>query len=216
MRRLSLGLLVASALVMGSGCAAHSGVPHLTGTPITPDAVYPGDRVAVKVWDVKEMNDTFTVARTGEVILPRLGSISAGGRDPGVLEDSLRRAYTTFFEAPSVEVILLRRVGVHGAVESPDLYHVDLTMTLRDVVARAGGLTDAGDPKDITVQRGERTFRVRASDGGAIPAVLLRSGDQVVVGRRNWVTRNPVATLGTVTGLLTFAATVLIPLLSNE
>lgn len=154
--------------------------------------VRPGDRIALKVFEEEEMSDTFSVAGNGEAILPKLGAVPVAGADIVQLQDSLRSAYARYLRNPAVEVTVLRRVGIHGEVNEPGLYLVDLTMTLRDLVAEAGGITEAGDAKKIYIDRGDQRLRF-AGDGAIIPAAELRSGDQVTVGLKPWIQRNSLA-----------------------
>jgi protein involved in polysaccharide export with SLBB domain len=187
-------LLLLAFLVTLAACGARGGIAALPAeSAVAADArLRPGDRIALKVFQEEEMRDTFTVGVNGEAILPRLGAVRV--TDRGVLEvqDSLRTAFATYLRNPAVEVVALRRVGVHGEVNSPGLYLVDLTMGLRDVIAQAGGITDAGDANRIVIVRGSEQIRFngRTAAGGVWE---LRSGDQIVVGQRNWIERNSLA-----------------------
>lgn len=161
-----------------------------------------GDEIALRVYREPEMSDTFPVARGGEVTLPKLGRVRVVDRPIVALQDSLRTALAEFLRNPAVEVTVLRRIGVTGAVRKPDLYYVDLTVTLRDVLASAGGVTDGGNPSDITVVRDGVAMRLAGGRQSAFTAAELRSGDQVVVGEKSWLRRSPLAALGSVAGVL--------------
>jgi protein involved in polysaccharide export with SLBB domain len=175
--------------------------------------VRPGDRIALRIWMEPEMSDTFRVAQNGDVVLPKLGAVRVNGQQVAALEDSLRVAYSEFLRNPSVEVTVLRRVAVHGEVRNPDLYWVDLTMTLRDVLALAGGVTEAGNPNRISIVRGSETLRFAQSEGSAVASAELQSGDEVVVGRDSWIARNPFAVVGTGMGVVTFMMQIILPML---
>lgn len=196
-RRL-VGRALAPALVLISfavaGCSANGESVAFTPDPAGPaPRVQPGDRIALKIFEEEEMSDTFNVAGSGEAILPRLGAVPVAGAEVAALQDSLRVAYSRYLRNPSVEVTVLRRVGVHGEVEEPGLYLVDLTMTLRDLIAEAGGITEEGDPAKIYVTRGDQRIRFRSEGSSAIATAELRSGDQVTVGQRPWIQRNSLA-----------------------
>jgi polysaccharide export outer membrane protein len=194
--RPALAFLLLWAGVALSGCLRHgegAAAPVAAGTPLPPASVLPGDRIALKVFQEEEMSDTFNVAENGVVILPRLGAVPVAGSQVSTLQDSLRLAYGRYLRNPAVEVTVLRRIGVHGEVEEPGLYLVDLTMTLRDLIARAGGITDGGDPDEIYIVRGGERIRFGRGETARFVTAELRSGDQVLVGQRPWIERNSLA-----------------------
>ena len=72
----------------------------------------------------------------------------------------------------------------------PNVYYVDVATTLRDVIAKAGGITpDGSDGRVDIVRRGQRT-RVKNWQDDFTLASDLNSGDQIIVGRRTWFSRN--------------------------
>lgn len=173
--------------------------------------VRPGDRVALKVWMEPELSDTFTVAADGNVVLPKLGTVRASSHSVSALQDSLRQAYAVYLRNPALEVTVLRRIGVHGEVTRPALYWVDLTMTLRDVIAQAGGIAPGGDPNKITVVRDGRRIRFDQRQGAELVAAELASGDQVSVGARSWFERNSLAVVSTAAVVVS----ILVPIIQN-
>lgn len=218
MRPQSYVLLGTSLLAVGlAGCASIRG--GTAGVFLPTDAaqadVRPGDRVALKIWNEPAMSDTFTVAENGEVILPKLGAMRVASHSVGSLQDSVRTAYTAYLRNPSVEISVLRRVGVSGAVRQPGIFLVDLTMTLPDVIAQAGGLVEAGDPNDVIVIRDGEQLRFRAADQERFVAAELHSGDQVVIGYKSFIARNPLAVITTAVPLLGYVVTVILPALRS-
>jgi protein involved in polysaccharide export with SLBB domain len=190
-----------------AGCASASGSGSIGALP-EPGAgantpLKAGDRVAVKVWSNPDLAGTFTVGISGQVALPKIGLLAADQMDAGVLQDSIIRAYTALVRDPAVEVQVLRRVGVVGEVRQPGIYYSDLSMTVADVIAQAGGLTESGSPGRIVVRRGTQEIRVDERDGHN-PLGAIHSGDQIVVGRRGFWARNPGLLVSTVSGLVYF------------
>lgn len=159
--------------------------------------VKPGDQISLRVWREPEMSGTFTVAANGDVVLPRLGTVRTSDHTVVAFQDLLRRAYAEYLREPSFEVTVLRRIGVHGEVNKPGLYLVDLTMTLRDVIAEAGGVTASGDPNSITIVRGGQRIQFGKRQGTELLTAELISGDQVAVGQRSWLERNSLAVVST-------------------
>jgi protein involved in polysaccharide export with SLBB domain len=161
-----------------------------------------GDDVVVIVFREKELSGRSFVDERNQIALPRLGLIDVSRLSADMLRDTIRARYATFLRDPSVDVRALRRVSVNGSVLKPDVYFVDPSMLLRDVVARAGGVTPDGDLKKVSLVRaGVVTEYPNWSETlqGQTP---LRSGDEVLVGRRSWLSLNIGAAVG-IAGLLT-------------
>jgi polysaccharide export outer membrane protein len=147
--------------------------------------------VRLRIWREPDLSGDFAVDETGTVVLPRLGPTPVAGTPAAELRARIVRGYTAFLNHEAVEVVLLRRVQILGAVRTPGLYPVDATMTLGDALALAGGTTPQGHP--------DRVVLVRRGDGGRTPATRrtlvadtpLGSGDQLYVPERSWLSRNP-------------------------
>lgn len=182
-----------------------------TGADHADAKIRPGDQIALRILREPEMSGVFTVADDGRVLLPRLGSIQVDNRSTAALRDSLAGAYAEFLRRPSLEVTVLRRIGVRGEVRKPDLYLVDLTLTLRDVIAQAGGVTENGDPGRIEIVRDGERIRIGDRETAQFLTSQLRSGDQIIVGRRSWFS-NPTVAISTLTALASFVTLYLIPL----
>ena len=188
---LLLALTVAGAAVP-DGAAAQA-----AGESSGADArVQPGDRISIRVFREPELSDTVTVDLSGNATVPRLGRVYVLDRTAAEVQDHLRDEYARYLRNPTVEVFVLRRIGVHGEVRRPDLYVVDLTMTLRDVLALAGGLTPDANPQRVYVLRDGARIELTGRDVAQVSTAELRSGDQVMVGRRSWIARNPHVAIG--------------------
>jgi polysaccharide export outer membrane protein len=189
-RRAARPIAAAVALALCAGVARAGGAqPSADSLPV----VRSGDRLAVSIWREPELSQTLTVDQAGEVFLPRLGRMRVAGITVEGLPDTLRSRYAEFLRNPSVDVKVLRRVGVFGAVKAPNLYYVDVTTTLGDVIALAGGIEEDGRQNEVLVVRDEQRMKLKGwRERGA--GVELRSGDRVVVERRNWIARNGIAT----------------------
>jgi polysaccharide export outer membrane protein len=153
------------------------------------DALRPGDMLRVRIYLEPEMSGEFPVNEHGVVSLPRLGDLAVGEWPADSIRPRIARGYAEFLREPVVEVTLLRRVAVFGAVAKPGLYPVDPTMTVQEALALAGGASADG--------RRDRVDLIRA-EGGTITLSLaddvqrlgIRSGDQLYVPQRSWISRN--------------------------
>lgn len=159
--------------------------------------VRPGDQIALEIWREEDMTGEFTVDENGDVVLPRLGVIHASDYTVGEIRSVIRTAYAEFVRTPAIDVTVLRRVGVHGEVREPDLYMIDLTLTLPEVIAKAGGVTAEGNPSKVTIIRDGEQIRLGEREYARLTTAELRSGDQVVVGRRSWLALNSLAAVST-------------------
>lgn len=205
-------------LVLAAVAASAAGLPAQQGADTSAEAAArrarvatprPGDQVALKIWNEEEMSDTFNISERGEVILPKLGPVYVIDKPVGALQDSLRKAYSVYLRNPSIDIVVLRRIGVQGEVRLPGIYLADLTVGLPEIIARAGGYTDAGNPRNIVIVRdGERVRYGGRSDEGLVVSEL-QSGDQIFVRPRSAFARNPMAWIGGAMGLVaTFNAVV--------
>lgn len=181
--------------------------PPLVAQMAAADAtIQPGDRVQLDIWREDELSGEYSVDERGEVVLPMLGVVRVDHLQPGELRDTLREEYGEYLRNPSIEVTVLRRIGVHGEVKQPSLYWVDLTMTLRDAIAMAGGMTVPADPDEIVIVRG--TDRIEFDEAGSATVLTadLHSGDQVVVGRKSWIVLNAPWVISTSISVLSILA----------
>lgn len=171
----------------------------------------PGDLVRLRIWREPDLSGDFTVDPDGLVVLPKLGPVDVTRESPEVLVPRIVDLYEAYLENPSIEVLLLRRIQVLGAVRTPGLYPVDGTMTVGDVVALAGGATPEGRTDQVELIRQGKRIAVRLSAATRIDATPLRSGDQLFVRERRWGSRN----IGIVTGLATSLAWLLASVLTK-
>ena len=157
--------------------------------------VEPGDRVVVKVYRELDLSDTVMVSAEGKLVLAKIGSVDAARYTIAALADTLRGRYARFLRNPAVDLTVLRRISVNGEVAKPNVYYVDVATTLRDIIARAGGVTDIGDDSHIDIVRNGGRTRVSNWQDDISLASDLRSGDQIVVGKRSWLSRNLFASV---------------------
>ncbi len=163
-----------------------------------------GDQLRVIGWPVSAFGppQQVIVDSRGFVILPQVGDVGVGQIPIANLRDTLKARYAKFIKEPEIDVTVLRRVTVNGAVIKPDIYFMDVSATLRDVIARAGGINEeVGNKKKVSVVRDGVTIKVPNWETDLTELSVLHSGDQVLVGRRSWLEINiiPVASLSLAT-----------------
>jgi polysaccharide export outer membrane protein len=166
--------------------------------PVVRDTVgvQPGDLIRLKVWREPDMSGDVLINAVGEATLPRLGTVQVAGWSPDSLRHFLVASYAKFLKDPAIDVTVLPRVTILGAVRNAGVQNVDPTLTIADALALAGGPSPDGKQDKVELRRrGERvpvklTLNMRLADSP------VRSGDQLVVPLRSWLSRNTGVVLG--------------------
>jgi protein involved in polysaccharide export with SLBB domain len=162
----------------------------------------PGDRVWFHVWREPKLSDTVMVDERGDVMLPKVGIVNASALTIGAFRDTVRARIAEFLRDSPIELVVLRRVAVNGEVAKPNVYYVDVTTTVRDLIARAGGVTDVGNANNVVVIRDGQRILVRDWQRDRSESSDLRSGDQVIVARKSWLSMNVLPALSVMTGVV--------------
>lgn len=173
--------------------------------------VRPGDVVRLRIWQEPDLSGDFTVHETGTVVVPKLGPVEAGGMTDAALRQALVEGFGRYLNHTSIDVTVLRRIQVLGAVRNPGLYPVDATMSIADVLAVAGGTAADARPDRVQLVRGGERLDVHLTSAQRIADTPIRSGDQLFVPQRGWADRNT----GTVVSVLTAGAGMLVALLTR-
>lgn len=161
----------------------------------------PGDLVRLRIWREPDLSGDFRVDEKTVAIFPKIGPLAVGHLPTDSLRSLLVSGYSRFLQDPSVEVTFLRRVNVLGEVRNPGLYHVDPTMSLTDVLAMAGGMNSDANRSKIELIRGDRSSSISLSTRSNLTATVLRSGDQLRVSQRSWLSRNAGVVAAGITGM---------------
>lgn len=166
--------------------------------------VSPGDRIMMRIPREPELSDSVFVTENGDAAFPKLGLIKATSYSIAELRDTLVARYSEFLRAPSIQVVVLRRVVVNGEVRGPGVYMVDVNMTLRDLLARAGGVTETGKRSRVSIVRGTKTIAIPNWETDQSTGADLMSGDLVFVGRKSWLAINALPAISTAVVLGSF------------
>ncbi len=189
--------------ITGSGDGSTNGSPHARRGN---DPLQPGDQIRVSSWREEGIADVFVVDEDGSVVLPLLGPQNVTDRPASELKADLVEAYNAQFRNHSVSVTLMRRVSILGAVNEPGIYHVDPTMTVSEAVALAAGPTEDGKMSKVTILRNGEKLETELDQQTSLSR-NVRSGDQIIVPKRNWLSRNSVMLIGTSVSALAIVLT---------
>lgn len=154
------------------------------------DRPQPGDVVRLRVWREPELSGEFPIDETGEVVLPRIGPLNVADDTPASLKARIVGELERYLTHSSIDVDLLRRIQVLGAVRNPGLYPVDATMSVSDVLAMAGGATSEGEREKVELVRDGKRIEGRLTLDAKMASTAIRSGDQLIVPERSWLARN--------------------------
>ena len=147
MWKATIGLLLAAAVLVG--CASTVGdfpsepAPQAALNPTDGYLLEPGNRVRVIVFNENNLSGDFTVDTIGNIQLPLIGNVRAGGLTAkalsGRITEILRR--DAYMKDPSVavEIQTFRPFYVLGEVRQAGEFPYTVGMTVLGAIARAGG-----------------------------------------------------------------------------
>jgi polysaccharide export outer membrane protein len=153
----------------------------------------PEDVVEVSVWNNTALTRTVPVRPDGNISLPLLNDVPAGGLTSMELREVLMHRLAEYMPTPEVSVIVREvhsfKVSVIGEVKKPDRYELKSRATVLDVLAMAGGFTEFAARTRVVVLRHEGAdikrvpfnYNAIVSADGERANFLLQPGDIVLV-----------------------------------
>lgn len=150
------------------------------------------DLVEVTVLGVPDLSRATRVNANGEVSLPLIGTVMAGGRTVAQLESELARRYSDgYLQRPQITVFVKeyanQRITVEGSVREPGIYPLTGPTTLVQALAVAKGLDPLADPGGIVLFRridGKKmaaAYNMRELRANRVEDPLLYAGDVISV-----------------------------------
>ncbi len=168
--------------------------PAVMSTGISTPTDYvigPDDVLGIIFWRDPEMTRRRHAVRPdGKITLPLLQDIKAAGLRPDELRDKIVEAAAKLIEDPNVSVMVRqinsRNVFIVGGVIRPGGYPVSGQMTVMQIIAIAGGLTEFADGKAVIMRPGaskQKPLEVNVSDvmKGKKPDENVKPGDTIMV-----------------------------------
>lgn len=118
----------------------------------------PLDQLEISVFQVPDLSRTVRVNSRGEISLPMIGAVKAGGKTVVELEDAIAaRLRENLLQDPQVSVFIQefasQRVTVEGSVASQGIKPLTGRTTLLQLIAMSGGVTRMADQSKIIVFR---------------------------------------------------------------
>jgi polysaccharide export outer membrane protein len=105
------------------------------------------DLLNISVFGVQELNKDVRVNSNGQISLPLVGTLQAGGRTIPELESELAKKYAAgYLQNPQVTVFVKeftsQRITLEGAVAKPGIYPLTGRTSLLQAIALGGGVDD--------------------------------------------------------------------------
>jgi polysaccharide export outer membrane protein len=195
--KLAAAVALLAMVLLAGGCG--SAYPPLTDSGSEVNAPYligPGDTLSIAVWRNPELSAAIPVRPDGKVTLPLVEDMQASGKTPTQLARDIEKVLAKYVQSPVVSVTVTSFVGLYsqqvrviGEAVKPQALPYRQNMTLLDVMAAVGGITEFadGDRASIlrTVDGKSQQFRVRLSSlvkrGDLSANVQMRPGDVLVI-----------------------------------
>ena len=152
----------------------------------------PQDLIEISVFGVDRLSQAVRVNSNGQISLPLIGGVTAGGMTIPELETDLARRYADgYLQNPQVSVFVKefasQRLTFEGAVREPGIYPLTGRTTLLQGIAIAKGLDPLADLEGIVLFRqvnGEKmaaVYNMRDLRSGKIEDPVLYGDDIIVV-----------------------------------
>jgi protein involved in polysaccharide export with SLBB domain len=132
--------------------------------PVSNDYIIgPGDGLQINIWGGVNTSLDLTVDREGKIILPEVGTFTVSGRSFGTLKELIKQKLGEIFNNVSVDVSLTKlrkfKIYVVGEAKNPGSYEISSTNTLFNVLFMAGGPSDIGSLRNISIIRNNKTIK---------------------------------------------------------
>lgn len=178
--------------------AVHPATPapaELIAEALDEYRVGPSDLIEISVFQVPDLSKTVRVGARGNLTLPLIGEVQAGGLTAQQLEALIAsKLRENYLQDPQVSVFIKeyisQRVTVEGAVNKPGVFPISGKTTLLQAIAMAGGLDKLADPNDIKLFRDRKDgmretipYDLELIREGEAPDPVLSTSDVVVVGK---------------------------------
>jgi polysaccharide export outer membrane protein len=150
------------------------------------------DLLTISVFGIADLTQDVRVDSDGNILLPLIGSVLAGGKTALELQKEIAAKLSEgYVQNPQVSVFVKdytsQRVTVGGVVKKPGVYPLTGQTSLMQVIASASGLDDAADHHGVVVfrvingQKMAAVFDIDEIGRGAIDDPPIYSNDVVMV-----------------------------------
>ena len=118
----------------------------------------PGDALQIRGWGMVDIDVNVTVSRSGEIYLPRVGSVKVAGvkyRDlQGYLKKAVSKIFKSFELSASIAQTRSVQIYVVGHALRPGSYTLNAMSTMLNALFASGGPSVTGSMRNIKLKRG--------------------------------------------------------------
>ena len=161
-------------------------------TGVSDYRVGPLDLIEISVFQIPDLSRTVRVNSGGQISLPLIGAIQAGGLTIQELEKAIaQKLEAKFLQNPQVTAFVKeftsQRVTLEGAIAKPGIYPLEGRTTLLQTIALAGGVTNLAELRGVVIFRqigGKKmgaVFDLKAIRAGRAEDPMIYGDDIVVV-----------------------------------
>ena len=127
--------------------------------------------------------------QNGNITMPLIGDLPAGGKTPVEIQEILAKALTKYVVKPLVTVTV-QEVGskkyyIDGLIARPGEYALVSPISILEAISKAGGLQDFANSKRIYILRGDKRIYFNYKDvlrGKHMEQnISIEPGDHIVV-----------------------------------
>jgi polysaccharide export outer membrane protein len=204
--RVSAVLLLAMLLAGCGGGSSVRSTPTMSGglppsDTTSADGAYEGttnyrlgaqDLLEISVFGVPELSRTVRVNSNGQISLPLVGALRAGGRTVPELEHDIGESLAkSYLQNPQVTVFVKeyasQRITLEGSFKRPGIYPLTGKTSLLQAMAIGGGFNEMAEPNEVLVFRmvdGKKmaaVFDIAAIRKGNAEDPLVYGDDIIVV-----------------------------------
>lgn len=149
----------------------------------------PTDILMIRVWNQPKFTGPVSVHDDGNITLPLLGDLPAGGKTPNEVEKIITKALSKYVVKPLVTVtvqeVQSKKYYMDGQVNRPGEYPLVAPTTVLEAISKAGGLQEWANRKHIYVLRGDKRLKFNYKQvlkgKNMDQNIKLKPGDHVVV-----------------------------------
>jgi protein involved in polysaccharide export with SLBB domain len=181
---LKLPVIITSvvAVTLAAGLAPAGAAPLLK----------PGDTVALVVKGEEDISRFYILDDEGRMDFGEMGQLKVAGLSVEQARQAVITFLSRYIRQPDVQFTLAKpkgyRITITGDVKSPGTVEAVTDVSIRDILAFAGGPLPTADLSQVTLVRGGEFTRVNLSELMASPDpskdIILQDGDQVNVPSR--------------------------------
>lgn len=146
----------------------------------------PGDALRITVWRMPELSaEKVAIVDDGSLDHPFYRTVQVAGMGLADIKSKLAERLRQVQANPEFVVQPLVRITVFGEVRQPNVFLHPPQTSIADAVALAGGVSDRGNEKHVRLIRGGSVVDLNLRDLlGPATRMRIRSGDEIIVGRR--------------------------------